>query len=237
MNIYNSIKNYITNIMKNEDIKCIVDNLNEKFKILNTSENINTIAEKKIKIMGINYDKINDFEKQLLVNDNKFMDYLNLKCFIKGETTMDLYEKYCKMLNIYTKNDFAKKINYYKNITNALGIKNNIEFDYYTDEKKFKEKLNNKDIIENINNIKEIFNIRGNKYKDFDREGGYEKMYKLAVSICKQIFGNELINSKESSKNENNKKVKVIKYCINKKYYEKIKLLCSNDEYIEIDDL
>lgn len=75
-----------------------------------------------------------------------------------------------------------------------MGIKNNIEFNYDTDCKKFNNKILDKQILDNIDTIKKLFNIKGAKYKDFDKDGGYERLYKMTISICKQLFGNDMLN-------------------------------------------
>ena len=204
-------------------------NVNEQeniFEQFNNGEELNEKLKEKIvdrmKIMKIKKEELNDFNKKIILKDNKFNDYMNLRRFVKNK----LDEKIIKI----DQNEFAEcasnniyvKLREYKKIVDLLGIKNGYEFNYDTDSKKFNEAINDKNFIGNFEGIKKIFEIRGAKYKDFDKEGGYHRLYKLAVSICRQLFGNDLLNIVKYNKKIYGKPVTIYKYFLNDIYYKNI---------------
>jgi hypothetical protein len=87
-------------------------------------------------------------------------------------------------------------------LTNYLGIPKGLEFNYDVDNKRFNEKVNDQKILGIIDDIKKCFRISGNKYTDFNKEDGYERLNKMAISICK-LFGNDILVSNLSSYKNN----------------------------------
>lgn len=114
------------------------------------------------------------------------------------------------------------KINDYKKIADVLRIQNRIQFDYDHDKTRFLEKITDQVLLNSIEDIKHRFNIRGKKYKNFADVGGYERLYKMAISICKQLFGNNIISIKEGKIRYGTKVESIVKYSLNRDYFENI---------------
>lgn len=207
-----------------ELINTINNDIFEKFK-LNGEINIK-IKEKiidRMDIMGIKKINLDDFNKNIIIFDTKFNDYLNLRRLLNNKLDDKIIENSKNELAECGSNNIYIKLREYKKISTVLGIKNNIEFNYDTDCKKFNNKILDKQILDNIDTIKKLFNIKGAKYKDFDKDGGYERLYKMTISICKQLFGNDMLNVITIDKKINKKAKKICKYYINETYMKNIK--------------
>ena len=169
-------------------------------KFLSKDESINPrtkeIFAKRMKIMRITEDKVDDFNKKIIGNDKKFTDYINLRRFSKNKFGEAIISSNNNDLDECGSKDIYIKLNEYKKITTVLGIKDGLQYNYDDDHKRFGEKIDTK-VLSNsdINAVKNIFDIRGAKYKDFDAEGGYERLYKMAVGLCRHLFGSEIVLS------------------------------------------
>jgi len=124
--------------------------------------------------------------------------------------------------NNFPKNMLVEKIRYYRILTKELGIKNDITFNYDEDCKKYQKKITNKNLLKQIDKIKKIFNLRDAEYKDFDKENGWFRLYQMTISICQQLFGDQIINTRIVTIQETNKLVKVRKYTTNIEFYNVI---------------
>lgn len=116
-------------------------------------------------------------------------------------------------------NTIIKKIDYYKRISSALNIQNLIEYNYDRDKIHFKDKIEDEDLLNNIDDIKKCFKIQSDKYRDLDKRGGYRRLYKMCISICKDLFGNDILISKFKNHYSNNKKRESQIYYFNKDYF------------------
>lgn len=73
-----------------------------------------------------------------------------------------------------------------------------------------------------IDDIKKCFQIRGNKYKNFDLPNGHESLYKMTVSICKQLFGNDILISKKYKIRVKGRQIGSVKHNFNNDYFNGI---------------
>ena len=84
-----------------------------------------------------------------------------------------------------------------------LGIEELILYNHSKDHVKFKDKISDVYLLENIDIIKKIFRISGKEYKDFDKIGGYGRLYNMSLSMFSQVCGNDLMGSNEQRKQNN----------------------------------
>lgn len=176
---------------------------------------------RRMEIMNIKKDQLNDFNKDIILNDTKFNDYLNLKRYLNNKIDDKIIENNKNELDECGSNNIYLKLREFKKIVTVLGIKNDIEFNYDKDCKKFKNIIEDKYILDNINEAKKMFRFNSIKYMNFNKEGGYLRLYCMAISMCRQLFGNKLLNTKID--NMKGKQRKIYKYFIDKKYLANVK--------------
>lgn len=180
----------------------------------------NTI-ERKLNIMNIKTsDVIDDVIKDIIMNDHKFTDYLHLRKFVRNEMNDKIIDNYLEDFNETAADSIYIKLRYYKQLINYLGIPKGLEYNYDNDKARFAEKVGDRKILDVIDDIKKCFRISGKKYSDFNKEGGYSKLYKMAVGICKHLFGNDILICKLSSIKNDNQKFSVRKYFLNTKFFD-----------------
>lgn len=186
------------------------------------NEKIKDQIVNRMKIMKITKEKLNDFNKDIILKDHKFDDYMNLRRFVKNKLDEKIIKIDQNELAECASNSIYMKLREYKKIADILGIKNGYEFNYDNDCKKFSKIINNKKFIEDFEGIKRIFEIRSTKYKDFDKAGGYERLYKMAVSICRQLFGSDMLNTINVKIKLNDRRTMIPKYYVNDFYIKEI---------------
>ena len=134
-------------------------------------------------------------------------------------------------------NSIYLKLKYYKELIDVLGIEDSLKFNYDKDNKKFGDKIDDKDVLNNLDKVKTLFNIRGNKYSELDKEGGYGRLYRMIIGICRQLFGYDIINTKIHRVIKDNKMLAIRKYYLNVVYYNSIsKYICKDNDFLFIDD-
>ena len=230
--IANSIK-IISNIQNIGGTKLVNKLEQKKYSVTETydtilknmgfEDNIDTEIKKKIvdriNMLRIPNKKIDSEFRDILQSDEKFSDFVNLNLFL-DETKYKKYymeERKLKKIN--------KRISKFKEIVTILGIKDGIGFDHDIDSAKFSKKISDKKLLDGIENIKKLFDIRGVKYKDFDVAGGYGRLYRMTIGICRQLFGGEIISSIYFCyRDKDEKKLKnIVKHNINIDYLTNIK--------------
>jgi len=129
-----------------------------------------------------NHEKDNKNICSLCYNDEEFMKDYSYKS--SNETKIEI-----------SKSDIIKRL-YLRKINKVLGIDNLILYNYKEDSKKYKDAINDKWILDNIDTIKRLFRLSSNDYINFDKIGGYERLYNMSISIIRQLCGNQIIESK-----------------------------------------
>ena len=86
-------------------------------------------------IMNIKIEHLNDFNKNIIINDSKFSDYLNLKRFLNNKLDEKIIENNKNELDECGSNNIYVKLREFKKIVTILSIKNEIEFNYDIDVK------------------------------------------------------------------------------------------------------
>ncbi|ARF08028.1 hypothetical protein Catovirus_1_78 [Catovirus CTV1] len=178
---------------------------------------------RRMEIMNIKTEQLNDFTKKIIMNDSKFTDYLNLKRFLSGKLEDKIIENNKRELDECSSTNIYYKLREFKKIVTVLGIKNDIEFNYDADSKKFKDKIEDKKLIDDLNTIKKMFRFKSNKYFDFDKIDGYEKLYKMAISMSRQLFGNDFLDIIKFNTKIKNKDITIYKYYTNISYVANVK--------------
>lgn len=182
------------------------------------------IILKRMEIMKIKVEQLNDFNKKIIKSDSKFDDYLNLKRFLKSDLNKKILSKDgVDMAELASENIYIK-LREYKKITDVLKIKDGLRFDYDKDCKKFNGKITDKYILDNIDGIIKLFNFSKSKYQNFDKTGGYERLYQLAVIMCRHLFGNEIISVKYVDWRKNGIRGKICKYKFDDVYFNNISI-------------
>ena len=237
---------YLENIMKDMGYTIIKETTKSEFKV---TANIEVLNDKNKMILEQHFNDedidakmkqsiirkldiigtidINDFVKELLINDSKFSHYLNFRRFKNYD-----FNKKLLMINDFDEtasSNLYLKFSYYKELTNELCIENNFEFNYDTDKIRFNDKLNGDVLMDKIEKAKKLFNLRGVKYNKFDEEGGHKKLYNMCVVICRQLFGYEMVNTIIKYIGLKEKRIAISKYYLNDKLYEKLRRLFINN--------
>ena len=182
---------------------------------------------KRIEMLNIDINReITDFERTLIVDKNKYMHHrqlIHLLCDNINEKILyqDGHDFDESMID-----NFYLKLKYYKQVTNVLEIPFNLIFNYDDDHARFRKKIEDRELSRNIDEIKKVFRITGIKYINLDKECGYERLYKMAVTMCCQLFGDDIIKVNKKTIRINNKKTDIRKY-----YTDFIKLRWNIDTF------
>ena len=236
-NIYTKIyinNEFINHVLKSDMKQCItsllkidgyiVENFNKNNEIINfTNEKIiEESIEKEIDedfIIKLNLDQNNltDLEKELLTKPKKYSQHKNIcsLCYNDEEFMKDYSYKSSNETKIeISKSDIIKRL-YLRKINKVLGIDNLILYNYKEDSKKYKDAINDKWILDNIDTIKRLFRLSSNDYINFDKIGGYERLYNMSISIIRQLCGNQIIESIRKRIMINDSKNRIFEYKLN----------------------
>lgn len=176
----------------------------------------------RMEIMKIKVNQLDDFNKKIIKSDTKFSDYLNLLRFMKSNFNKNILAKDDRDMAEFACENVYIKLREYKKVTDVLKIKDGLRFDYDKDSKKFNSKITDKYILDNFANTCDIFRLTSTKFCKFDDAGGYERLYYMAISMCKQLFGNEIVISTQFSKRVNGNSIKIPMYKFNDMYMKQL---------------
>lgn len=179
--------------------------------------------KRKLDIMKIKSDQVDDQIKDIIMNDRKFLDYLHLRKFVKGDMNDQIIDNYLRDFNETAANSIYIKLRYYKQLTDYLGIPKGLEYDYDRDKERFHEIVDDKKLLGAIEDIKRSFQIRGNKYRYFDQPNGFGRLYKMTISMCKQLFGNDILITKKSTVRIGKKIAGSVKHNLNDNFFNCVK--------------
>jgi hypothetical protein len=175
---------------------------------------------KRMEIIGIQkfeQDPINPFLKTLVTDRHMFSTYLGYRFMVKKDVDETILMHVSTDFPENIIDSFFMKVKYYKQITNVLGIKDYVKFDYDLDKVRFAEKIEDKDLLEKMPEILKLFRKSKTTYNDFDKDKGHFQLYKLAITMCENIFTKSLLTSKRGKDKlyNDNKFVTVTKYKYN----------------------
>lgn len=180
------------------------------------------IILKRMEIMRIKPEQLDDFNKGIILSESKFSDYMNLRKFMKVDLEKSIIVKDSIEMAEHAAESVYIKLREYKYITSILRIKNGLQFNYDKDNKKFKGKITDKYILDNIDRICNMFRLTGAKNNKFDEAGGYEKLYNIAISMCRHLFGNKIVTAIFLDKKVSGKALKIPMYNLNSVYMNNI---------------
>jgi len=118
-------------------------------------------------------------------------------------------------MQIEISNSNLMKIIYIRKINRVLGIQELIIYNHEKDSKNFKNKIEDKWLLENIETIKKVFRIRGKEYIDFNKEEGYKRLYDLSIVLIKNLCGSEIIDKKKKDIIVNKERIQKIEFNLN----------------------
>ena len=142
------------------------------------------------------FDDLSDFEKKLMTDNKALEKHFNLRIFIKN----DIEDKLIQSIgnNLFTET-ITNKITRIKICKDLLAV---LEINNLTDltkdiTKKFKGVIINNWLNDNIMIVKKMFNIRTEKYDDFN----YYNIYLLLMTVLKNLFDKNLFTKHFFEKN------------------------------------
>jgi hypothetical protein len=166
----------------------------------------NKIKEKIIELLSLDKKNLSEFETELISSDKNIEKHFNLRIFLSGNIDTKLTRSVEENLFIETLKNKYSKIKICKELMNVLGI-NSLDDLTKDVSKKFNTDIKNNWLDENFNVVKKTFDIRTNKYNDFN----YYNIYLLLITILKNLFDVKLFVSKECKINKN----RYYYFCIN----------------------
>lgn len=174
----------------------------------------------RINILGISKNKIDEYMKDIIQDDKKFIDFVSMVMFLdekKGnEIALRDYSNEYKFSIIYA------KIKKYKEITSVLKIRNNIWFNYDTYSKRFDTPIKDTNILADTESIIKLFKFHNTKYNGFDIKGGYERLYILAINMCRHMFGNDMFVTRVVDYRNKGERGKIVKHYLNEPFLQNI---------------
>ncbi len=188
--------------------------------------------KKIIELFKIDENNCNDIEKKMLENDDMVTHHLNLRNILKTEDKFNetlIKQEFKELLEERVEQKFTK-IKYVRKLMKELGL-NNLEDIKVGNRQYYKNVINSDWILNNFDNIKNLFNFRGEKYDRelLNKEGGFQIVYFLFINMLKNLCGSELIETKRSHPKSNEQKI--TEYFINNSYLNDNKKIIDN--YVE----
>ena len=156
-----------------------------EFKKIINDYNIN-LNKQSIKDQILN-NELNEFEKKIISDEKQFKKHINLIVLLHNINNLQELKKM----------DYLK-INLCKGLMNVLNI-NKIEELNKDIINRFDTTINTEWLNNNIDNIKKTFDIRTNKYDDFN----YYNLYLLLITILKNLFDVNLFVINRIKRNKN----------------------------------
>jgi hypothetical protein len=157
------------------------------------------VNEKLITLLCLNKEALSELEKEIVSKPNKYVHHKNTSrmCYTMDEVYKELDMKCHVEMKIEVSKSELMKVIYLRKLNEALGIEELILYNHKRDHVRFNEEINNEWVLKNIDTIKKMFRISSSNYKNFDKKGGYGKLYSMSMIIFKQLCGHELINGEE----------------------------------------
>jgi hypothetical protein len=235
-NLYNKIymKNeFVNHILKSNIKNCLIKILNDdgyiiseyKYdgetikigKYLETAKKDQEINLKLVALLCLDENNLSILEKLIVTDDNKFIQHKNISkmCYDDNELLTEYNHKIKNEMQIEISNSNLMKIIYIRKINRVLGIQELIIYNHEKDSKNFKNKIEDKWLLENIETIKKVYRIRGKEYIDFNKEEGYKRLYDLSIVLIKNLCGSEIIDKKKKDIIVNKERIRKIEFNLN----------------------
>jgi hypothetical protein len=181
-----NIKEYLMDMLINKGYNITYDNTERKDKLDNKIIE-KTIKEKIVSLLCLDMNNLTDLEKKLTSEDKALEKHFNLRILLGNKIDKKLEDAINKNLFIETVNSKYTKIKICINLMDVLKI-SKLELLDKSITSNFNIIIDNKWLKDNINMIKKTFDIRTDKYDNFD----YYNIYLLLITILKQLFDSDL---------------------------------------------
>ncbi len=196
--------------------------------------------KKIIELFKIDVNNCNDIEKKMLENDDMVTHHLNLRHILKSDDKFNetlIKQEFKELLEERVEQKFTK-IKYFRQLMKELGL-NSLNDIKIGNKEHYKKTINSEWIINNFDNIKNLFNFRGEKYDKnlLNIEGGYQITYFLLISILKNLCSPEIVITKRTHENKNENKC--TEYKINSDYFNGNKIIidrCTKSKIVNTDN-
>ena len=187
-----NIRGYLIDMMENKGYFISYNNCIKSDRLDKKEISKNKIKEKIIELLSLDKKNLSEFETELISSDKNIEKHFNLRIFLSGNIDTKLTRSVEENLFIETLKNKYSKIKICRELMNVLGINS---LDDLTKEvsKKFNTDIKNEWLDENFDVVKKTFDIRTNKYNDFN----YYNIYLLLITILKNLFDNRLFVSKK----------------------------------------
>jgi hypothetical protein len=202
-----NIKEYLIDMLINKGYNIIYDNSESEDKMDNKIIE-KTIKEKIVNLLCLDINNLSDLEKNLTSNEKALEKHFNLRILLNNKIDERLKDAIDKNLFIETFKSKYTKIKICMDLMDILKI-SNLDLLNKSITSNFNIIIDNKWLKDNIDMIKKTFDIRTDKYDDFN----YYNIYLLLITILKQLFDADLFIRKITEK----KKCKYAYYIIDNK--------------------
>jgi hypothetical protein len=108
------------------------------------NEELKTKIIRRMNIIKILFEEYDEFAKNIVFNDKKFMNYLNIKKLLNNNMMDNISNIYSNDFNQTLLENINTQIIYFKMIVEVLKIKDYIGFDYDIDREHFDKQIKNK---------------------------------------------------------------------------------------------
>ncbi len=212
----------------------ILDNIVKNKEVINKQLSESFI--KRLEILRLEPKNMNDFSKELIVDSSKFMNHINLRYYLCSDINDKLKEI---MLNDFDENivnNIHCKLGYFALVMKELNIKHGLIFNSEKDIENFKKPITNEKIIKHFEIIVKTFRFGKKNIKELKKPGGYLILYKLALNMCRHLFGHEIIKIKKTTKKIDDTVKLISKQNLNLKFLKSNINLLPNNKILRIND-
>ena len=181
-----NIKEYLMDMLINKGYNITYDDTERKDKLDNKIIE-KTIKEKIVSLLCLDMNNLTDLERKLTLEDKALEKHFNLRILLGNKIDKKLEDAINKNLFIETFKSKYTKIKICMDLMDVLKI-SKLELLNKSITSNFNIIIDNKWLKDNINMIKKTFDIRTDKYDNFD----YYNIYLLLITILKQLFDSDL---------------------------------------------
>lgn len=187
-----------------------------------------------INLLGLDKDNLTDFHKKLISGDKKLVEHFNLKMFVKNELNDKLYNSISKNLNIELAKSNITKLITFKNILSKIFCIDDIKNINKDCCKNFGKTIKNPWLKDNIENIKNLFRLRGKAYDNIVSENvDFYSVYRMMITIAKNLFGDDLFSEERIMINKVNYRYSITNLKIFEKHEELFYKKNNNTNFID----
>lgn len=185
-----NIKDYLIDLMEERGFIVKYDNniIGSKINKTNTKD---VIRDRIINLLNLDKDKLTPLENELATKDRKLEKHFNLRIFMGDNLDDKITLSIEKNLFTETIKNKLSKIKICQELMRILSI-DKLENINKELSKKYTNKINDEWLTNNLESIKKLFDLRGNKYNNYT----YYTIYLLLITILKNLFDENIFIGK-----------------------------------------